>query len=654
MKITNKKWSGIGLGLAGALSLQGCQGPATEDQDNPNIVLIFIDDLGYADIGCFGANDYPTPNIDRLASEGVRFTSFYASQAVCSASRASLLTGCYSERVSIQGALNSYSNLGINPDETLIPEMLKEKDYATGIFGKWHLGHHKKFLPLQHGFDEYLGLPYSNDMWPVGYDGVPLTGKGKRKSNYPVLKLYEGNNVIDTIATLDDQAQLTTMYTEKAVEFIKNHKDEPFFLYMPHSMVHVPIAVSEKFNGKSGKGLFADVMMELDWSVGQILKTLEENGLDENTLVIFTSDNGPWLNYGNHAGSADPLREGKGNMWEGGPRVSTVMRWPAEIPAGIECDEIASTIDVLPTLAEITGASLPEKEIDGVSIFSLMKGEKNASPRKMFYYYYGGDLISVRKDNWKLVFPHTYRSYEGVEPKNDGFPGPYAKGKVTEIELYDLEKDISETNNVAEQFPQIVEELRAIGDSARNELGDRLMNIKGKGVRKPGRLEQEKKKVKHLAIDKNITIKNEYSYQYAGQGDKTLINGVFGSFDYRDEEWLGFHATDLEAVVDMGKPLQLKQVDCGFLINQGSWIFGPEKVEFYVSDDGVNFKLIKTFEENAREKNDVQEVKRFKAELGKDPVRFIKIIATNINTCPDWHEGRDDKAWLFVDEIMVR
>ncbi|MCK5766357.1 MAG: sulfatase-like hydrolase/transferase, partial [Bacteroidales bacterium] len=231
MPVNRIKLSVISLGVVCFfLCFQSCKSPENNKHDTkkPNIVLIFIDDLGYADVGCFGATDYQTPNIDRLANEGARFTSFLASQAVCSASRASLLTGCYAERVGIQGALNSFSNVGINPEETIIPEMLKEQGYATGIFGKWHLGHHKEFLPLQHGFDEYVGLPYSNDMWPVGYDGVPQEGSGKRKSNYPPLKLFSGNEVIDTIASLEDQATLTTLYTEKAVQFIENHKNEPF------------------------------------------------------------------------------------------------------------------------------------------------------------------------------------------------------------------------------------------------------------------------------------------------------------------------------------------------------------------------------------------------------------------------------------------
>ena len=638
-----------------SLNFQSCtnQDDKKANNNKPNIVLIFIDDMGYADVGCFGATNYQTPNIDRLATEGVRFTNFYASQAVCSASRASLLTGCYAERVGIIGALMPWSNIGINPDETTIPEMLKEQGYATGIFGKWHLGHHKQFLPLQHGFDEYVGLPYSNDMWPVGYDGVPLARTGKRKSNYPPLTLFSGNEVIDTIATLRDQATLTTLYTNNAVQFIENHKEGPFFLYMPHSMVHVPIAVSDKFKGKSGQGLFADMMMELDWSVGEILKALKENGLENNTLIIFTSDNGPWLNFGNHAGSAIPLREGKGTMWEGGPRVSTIMQWPDRIPPGIVCNQIASTIDILPTLTEITGAKLPINKIDGVSILPLMEGEKGAKPRNQFYYYYGGELIAVRKDNWKLVFPHKFRSYKGVEPGNDGFPGPYGKGITTELELYDLDNDIGETTNLTAQYPNIVEELKIIGDSARAELGDRILDKKGASVRKPGRIYQEKEKVNNLAIGKNISIKNMYAHQYSGSGDITLINGVAGSLDYSDEEWLGFQGTDVEVIVDLKQITTIKKVECRFLINQRSWIFSPQKVVISISQDGKKYKSVKTFDIDARKQNDNPEIKKFQTAINNSDIRYVKINAKNIGACPDWHDGSGGKAWLFVDEIIV-
>lgn len=630
-----------------------CDGTEAGKDPRPNIVLIFIDDMGYADVSAFGATDYQTPNIDRLGREGMRFTSFYASQAVCSASRASLLTGCYAERVGIQGALTPGSPIGLNPDETTIADMLKAAGYATAIFGKWHLGRQPEFLPLQQGFDEYLGLPYSNDMWPVGFDGVPVPETDQKKSQYPPLPLIEGNTVIDTIATLEDQGRLTQLYTEKALEFIRKNKDHPFFLYLPHSMVHVPLGVSDAFKGKSGQGLFADVVMELDWSVGEIIRVLKEQGLYENTLVIFTSDNGPWLNFGNHAGSAYPLREGKGCMWEGGPRVPAFMQWPGKIPAGTECSRIASTIDIFPTLAEITKARLPEKKIDGVSILPLLQGQKDRIPRESFLYYYGGDLIAVRKANWKLVFPHTYRSYEGVEPGRDGFPGPYSQGKVTEPELYDLDKDIGETTDLAAEHPDIVKDLAAIGQSAREELGDRIQNIKGSQVRKPGRIQQEKTHIAHKAIGKNIRVNSEYAWQYSGTGDSTLTNGILGSLDFSDGEWLGFHGNDFEAVVDLGKEMEIRTVECGFLIHQGAWIFAPEQVAISLSADGNAFRPLQTFQENARDQHSVPEVKRFKTNGGSHPTRFIKVQARSIKTCPAWHPGAGEKAWIFVDEVVV-
>lgn len=633
-----------------ALSMTTCK---SDKVKLPNIVLIFIDDMGYADVGCFGATDYATPNMDRLAEEGIRFTNFYASQAVCSASRGSLLTGCYSERIGIYGALNAYSNVGINSEELLIPEMLKEKGYISGIFGKWHLGHHPEFMPLQHGFDEYVGLLYSNDMWGVDYDGLPQKKSTNWKSDYPPLLLYEGNKPLDTIANLEDQAKLTTIYTEKAVDFIKKHKKDPFFLYLPHSMVHVPIAVSDRFKGKSGHGLFADVMMELDWSVGEILKTLEENGLSDNTLVIFTSDNGPWLNYGNHAGSAGPLREGKGSMWEGGPRVSAMMRWPDHIPAGMFNNNLASTIDILPTLSEITGATLPDKKIDGVSILPMLLGDEQIKPREEFYYYYMGDLIAVRKNQWKLVFPHEYVSYLNEKPGLDGYPGPTHMGIVEEMELYNLSMDIGEQNNIIASHPEIVDELLMMGDSARSDLGDRILNVQGKNVRYPGRIRLELDSIMHVAIDKTITIKSEYASQYAGHGDQTLLNGALGSFDYTDNEWLGFEGNDFEAIIDLENLMEVKEISCGFLLNQKSWIFIPEIVSISVSEDGKSYDSIKIYDDDASVHIIAQRVVRYKANMEPTKIRYIKIEAKNIGLCPDWHSGAGSKAWLFVDEITV-
>jgi arylsulfatase len=385
----------------------------------PNVIVIFIDDLGYEDIGVYGAEGFATPTIDQMAREGIRFTNFYASQGVCSASRASLLTGCYAERVSIKGALMPWANHGLNSEEETIAEVLQSVGYRTAAVGKWHLGHHREFLPLQHGFDEYLGVPYSNDMWPVDYDGTALTeersGARPWKLKYPVLPLIEGNEKVSEIRTLEDQGTLTARYTERAVRFVRSNKDHPFFLYLAHSMVHVPLGVSGRFRGQSAQGMFGDVMMEIDWSVGEILDALRELHLDEDTIVIFTSDNGPWLNFGNHAGSADPLREGKGTSWEGGVRVPCIVRWPGTIrPNGLN-DMIFTTMDFLPTICAITGAPLPKATIDGVDFFPVLKGERADSPRDHFFYYYETALEAVRRGKWKLHFPHTYRSYLGVE-----------------------------------------------------------------------------------------------------------------------------------------------------------------------------------------------------------------------------------------------
>jgi len=472
--------------------LSGCSQNGKNRQKLPNVVLIFIDDMGYGDIGTYGAVDYETPNLDKFAAEGMRFTNFYAAQAVCSASRAGLLTGCYPNRIGISGALMPWAKHGLSDKEMTIAELLKQKGYATGMAGKWHLGHQKPFLPLQHGFDEYLGLPYSNDMWPVDFDGTPVTKNSSKpwKAKYPQLPLIDGNEKVKEIRTLEDQGTLTTIYTERAVDFIKRNKDRPFFFYLAHSMVHVPLGVSDKFKGKSKQGLYGDVVMEIDWSVGEVLKALKENGLEDNTIVIFTSDNGPWLNFGNHAGSTGGLREGKGTSWEGGQREPCIIRWPGVVPNGVICNKLSSTIDILPTLAEITGAKLPDHKIDGVNILPLWKGVADANPRDHFLYYYRrNSLEAVRKGHWKLVLPHSYRSYVGVLPGNDGFPGPYAHDS-TGLALYDLRRDPGEHYDVKELYPEVVEEIMPIVEAAREDLGDDLTKHEGKNRRPPGMISE--------------------------------------------------------------------------------------------------------------------------------------------------------------------
>lgn len=441
----------------------------------PNVVLVYADDLGYGDLGCYGAKGYTTPNLDRMAREGMRFTDFYVAQAVCSASRTALLTGCYPNRVGILGALGPAATHGIHDDEMTLGQLMKQRGYATAIYGKWHLGHHPKFLPPRHGFDDYFGLPYSNDMW----------SKHPTAKFPDTLPLVEGEK---TISTNPDQTQLTTWYTERAVRFIEKNKDKPFFVYVPQTMPHVPLHVSDKFKGKTERGLYGDVISEVDWSVGEILKTLKKLNLDEQTLVIFTSDNGPWLSYGDHAGNAGPLREGKGTAWDGGVRVPCIMRWPGKIPAGAVCREPAMTIDIFPTLARLANAPLPKHRIDGLDIWPLASGQANAkSPHEALYFYWAQALHGVRGGKWKLHFPHEYVSLAGKPGGTDGKPVRYEK-KRTELALYDLENDVGETKNVADQHPEVVKRLEALAEKARADLGDTATQRTGTGVRSAGRL----------------------------------------------------------------------------------------------------------------------------------------------------------------------
>jgi arylsulfatase A len=433
----------------------------------PNVVIMFMDDMGYADIGAFGAKAYPTPHLDKMAKEGRKFTDFYVTQAVCSASRAGLLTGCYNVRIGINGALGPKSNSGLNPDEVTIAEICKQEGYATACYGKWHLGHHKKFLPMQHGFDDYFGLPYSNDMWPY-HPGVLHLPMEERLKRWPHLPLIDGNEVINPKVSGKDQEMLTTQYTERAVSFIEKNKDNPFFVYLPHSMVHVPLYVSDKFKGKSGAGLFGDVMMEVDWSVGEIMKVLRKHNLHTNTLFIFTSDNGPWLNYGDHAGSAAPLREGKGTMFDGGCREPTLAWWPGTIPAGSECNEPAMTIDLLPTIAKLIDADLPKHRIDGKDISALITGDAK-SPQEAYYFYYGNQLQAVRQGKWKLHFPHGYRTMAGKPGGTGGIPTNYSQAKIG-LSLFDLHSDIGESTDVKEKFPKIAKRLKSLGEKFNQEL----------------------------------------------------------------------------------------------------------------------------------------------------------------------------------------
>lgn len=456
--------------LAGAAAYPFGAG-ARENQRQPNLIIIFTDDQGYGDLGAYGAEGFRTPNLDRMAQEGVRFTSFYVAAGVCTPSRAALLTGCHPMRVGLgHRVLFPYSTTGLNPDEVTIAEILRGRGYATGCIGKWHLGHHQKFLPTRQGFDYYLGVPYSNDMGGVEY----------RQQNFkaPPLPLLRNEELIEESP---DQRYLTMRYTEDALHFLANNKDRPFFLYLPHNMPHLPLAASGKFQGKTAHGLYGDVIEEIDWSVGQILARLQKLGLDENTLVMFTSDNGPVIRPGaaggRRGGSAGPLRGSKNTTWEGGMRVPCIMRWPGRIPKGRVCGEMVTAMDILPTFTKLAGAGPPtDRIIDGKDIRPLIFGEPGAkSPHEAFYYYRDERLQAVRSGRWKL---HVYRP-EWETDEAERRAGPL---------LFDLEADIGETANMASKHPEVVKRLEALAERAREDLGDAATNRKGKNVRPVGRL----------------------------------------------------------------------------------------------------------------------------------------------------------------------
>jgi len=428
----------LGFGIA-SLTVPGCMKAGQKaGADKPNFVIIFADDQGYQDIGCFGSPAIKTPNLDRMAADGMRFTDFYSAASICSPSRAALLTGCYPPRVGITKVLFPQDNIGLNPNEITIADILRRKGYATACVGKWHLGHLPEFLPTSNGFDSYFGIPYSNDM-----DGV----KGKNKNldrawrerdyspwNVPLMRNEE---IIERPA---NQTRLIERYTEEAVKFIRKNKNRPFFLYLPHTMPHIPLFVSDEFFIEDVYKAYKVTIEQIDSSVGRILAALKEAGVDGKTLVAYTSDNGPWLAKKHHGGSALPLRDGKFSTYEGGMREPCIMRWPGRIPAGEVCSEICSTIDLLPTFARLAGAGVPnDRVIDGRDIWPLMTAEPGAkSPHDAFFFYRGTTLEAVRSGKWRL-----------------------RRTKKT-IELYDLEADISEKNNIADANPEIVERLTGV------------------------------------------------------------------------------------------------------------------------------------------------------------------------------------------------
>jgi arylsulfatase A len=412
----------------------------------PNIILIMTDDQGYQDLGCYGSPSIKTPFLDQLARDGMRFTDFYAGNSVCSPSRAALLTGCYPTRVNIPGVLFPRDSIGLHPDEVTLADLLQSVGYATACIGKWHLGHHPSFLPTRQGFDHYLGIPYSNDMtidpkaqlaqtvrWREGMTRERMLSQAPKKNWVPLMRDEE------VIEYPCDQTTLTQRYTREAIAFMQANRQRPFFLYLPHTMPHIPLAASPRFRGRSAGGFYGDTIEELDAGVGLILSELKRLDLEEDTLVIYTSDNGPWNLKNGHGGSALPLRGFKFQTYEGGMRVPCLMRWPGVIPAGSTCSQIVASLDLFPTLAGLAGASLPrDRTLDGVNVLDLLKGGVVAGdgvPRDHFFYYRGRQLEAMRRGPWKL------RLHQ-------------------EVELYNLEDDLAESINLAERYPDRVEAMR--------------------------------------------------------------------------------------------------------------------------------------------------------------------------------------------------
>ncbi|MEI8042833.1 MAG: sulfatase [Verrucomicrobiota bacterium] len=428
----------------------GGQAATAPKPDKPNIVIILIDDMGYGDIGPFGATKQKTPNLDRMAKEGMKFTSFYAAP-VCSVSRAQLMTGCYGARVSVPWVYFPNSKFGLNPAEHTIAERLKEHGYATMCVGKWHLGDRTELLPTRQGFDHYFGLPFSNDMQ-----------KKATKTSEKTVPLLRDEKVIESL-TDAAQSRIVERYTDEALGFIRASKDRPFLLYLAHTAVHTPIHPGAAFAGKSANGRFGDWVEEVDWSTGRVLDTLRELKLDERTLVIFTSDNGPWLVKGPDGGSAGPLRGGKGSTWEGGMREPTLARWPGKIAPGSVCDAVAGTIDLLPTCVALAGGTVPASPvIDGRDISPLLFGQTTHSPREAHYYFHGYDLEAVRQGPWKLSLAVEKESKDKQVVAEAGSKAP---------RLYNLEADIGETANVADQHPEIVARLLALATRMNSEIG---------------------------------------------------------------------------------------------------------------------------------------------------------------------------------------
>lgn len=579
----------------------------------PNIIVLFCDDLGYGDLGVYGHPSIQTPNLDKMAAEGMKFTNFYSGSPACTASRYALLTGQYPVRSGFGWVLNPNSAKGIHPEERTIAEAMKEAGYATACFGKWHLGSTKQeYLPLQNGFDEFAGFPYSNDMIP------PLHGK---------IAYLEGN---DTLDMNFDQTNLTKDATERAVHFIQKNKENPFFLYVPYSMPHVPLNPGASFAGNSKRGKYGDVIEELDWSTGQIFEAVQKAGLAENTLIVFTSDNGPWIIKDQAGGSSGLLRDGKGSTWEGGMRVPGLAYWKGKISAGAVCNEPASTLDLFPTLLELTGLSKTETQhVDGKSLSSyLFQNEIPETEKPYFYYGPGNRLQAVRKGDWKLHI--RTNSQTGKEYFDKKLPL-----------LFHLNHDPSEKYELSEAHPEVVKDLL-------KEVEEHQLQLE----QEPNFFQRDKldRKIDHLGVGKTIQFKFAPNEKY------DFPNGLTDGFtepNFEYQKLPGFQGNDLDAILDLDEIRKVGNVEIGFLQNPTNWIFLPENVHFETSKDGVNWTAYSNINHSIPTEKSQLRYAFQTTELANTEFRYLKIFAKNIEKCPEWHEAKGQPSWLFPDEIII-
>ncbi len=573
----------------------------------PNIIVILADDLGYGDLSCFGHPEIKTPTLDKLANEGAKLTNFYAASPACSASRYGLLTGKYPARSGFDWVLFPNASRGLHPRETTIAQALKKEGYATAIFGKWHLGStNPSFMPNQHGFDTFVGLPYSHDMLPPVWDEIPLLQNS------------------DTLALHPDQNTLTELFTNKAIDFIKNNKSNPFFLYLPYSMPHVPLSPGAAYAGRSKRGAYGDVVEEIDGRVGQIIEALQNHGLSENTLVLFTSDNGPWTDQGAAGGSSGLLKDGKGSTWEGGVRVPGIVWWPEKVPGNQILSMPVSSLDVFNTILDAVQSEQKIKN-DGISFMPLLKGDEaayNGTDRSLVYNGLHNQAMAIRKGDWKL---HVTTYSQSNQVFYDTLPL-----------LFNLPMDPAEQYNLANHNIKKVLELQV-----------ELQNYQEAIEQNPNYFMQDRKQElqEHMLLDR---LPLEMSIADNNWGNVT--NGILEEAEELEE--LPVQEESLLLTYDLKSERDIESIEARFLRNQLRWVFLPTFVEFQIAGENKHFETVATFSHQTVKGRPAQSFKDFEVEL-EERARYIRIKAENYGKLPVWHKAHGNKSLLVASEIIV-